>query len=215
MSTATATKSAPRTPTLTDVAAEADAAVTAADAAVEQARQAAADARGALAAAEAELVDALADGAARPQIEKIRERVDLARTEVDYAEVDVEAAEVRFSRSADTAAAAHRAIMREQYIAAQRDNADPDSRERQLRARITADTAELIRLVADRQDRDNRLAAEYASWPPEERAAMPVIGAPLQTYSHRGLGRWDVSVPAVEVAEAIKAAVAAAESGGH
>ena len=212
--TATATKSSPRTPTPAELAAEADAAVTAADAAAQAAHQATTDARAALAAAEAELLDAVADGAARPQIEKIRERVDLAKKEVGYADLDAEAAEVRYSRTADAAAAAHRALVRQEYAAAHAAYNDPNNREEVLLDQLQSVVAELCRLIDKRQTQHDRLAREYASFPDAER--FPVRpGRQITTYGHRGQGRWELDVPNAEVAEAIKAGVIAAKSGGN
>ena len=211
--TATATKSSPRTLTPAELAAEADAAVTAADAAAEQARQAAAGGLAALAAVEAELVDALADGAARPTIEKIRERLDLAHREAEFAGIEAEAAEVRYSRAADAAAAAHRAVVAEQYRGAHAEYNSAECRETQLLDTLTATVAELCRLIDQRQIEHDRLAREYQSFPPAER--FPVQpGRQITTYGHRGQGRWEIEVPLAEVAEAIKAGVAAAESAG-
>ena len=214
MSTPTATKSTPRTLTPAELAAEADAAVTAADAAAQAAHQATTDARAALAAVEAELVNALADGAARPQIEKIRERRDLARQEADYADLDAEAAEVRYSRAADAAAAAHRALVAEEYRRAFAAFNDPANRETVLLDELQSVVAELCRLIDKRQTQHDRLAREYASFPDAER--FPVRpGRQITTYGHRGQGRWELDVPNAEVAEAIKAGVIAAKSGGN
>ena len=212
MSTATATKSAPA-PTAHEHQAQAEADLLAADAAAEQARTDAVAARQAIADAEADIVAALADGPTRARIEQAQSKLAAARAEVEVAELAQHAADVRYSRAADLAAAAHVAVVRDEYLRAHAAHNDPESRENVLAARIAADVAELCELVDKRQAQHDHLAREYQSWPADERPhALP--GRRIETYSHRGLGRWEVAVPHAEVAEAIKAGVIAAESAG-
>ena len=204
---ATATKARPEPTTPADALAAAEESLTAADADMTTAAEAAATTRQAVAAAEAGLVDAIAEGAATGTLKAARDRLDTARRDAEWATIEQQAAEVRYSRQADATAAARRAVVRTEYLAAHAAY-NADNRETELLAQLTATVAELARIVPERQACHDRLAREVASWPVDERPLLP--GRPILTHGHIGLGRWEVDLPNAELAEAIKSGLAAA-----
>ena len=204
----TATKARPEPTTPADTLAAAEESLTAADADMAAAAEATATTRQAVAAAEAGLVDAIAEGAATGTLKAARDRLDTARRDAEWATIEQQAAEVRYSRQADATAAARRAVVRTEYLAAHAGYNAADNREALLLAQLTATVAELARIVPERQAHHDTLAREVASWPVDERPVLP--GRPILTHGHIGLGRWEVDLPNAELAEAIKSGLAAA-----
>ena len=210
---ATATKARPEPTTPTDALAAAEESLTAADADMTTAAEAAATTHRAVADAEAGLVDAIADGATTPTLKAARDRLDAARRDAEWAAIEQQAAEVRYSRQADAAAAARRAVVAEEYATAHRDYNTEGNREAVLLTQLTQAIAELARIIPERQARHDRLATEVGSWPTNERPVLP--GKPITTHGHRGLGVWTVELPLGELADAIKAGIAAATAPGR
>ena len=205
---ATATKARPEPTTPADNLTAAEESLTAADADMTSAAEAAATTRRAVADAEAALVDAIAEGATTPTLKAARDRLDTARRDAEWADIEQQAAEVRYSRQADAAAAARRAVVRTEYLSEHAAYNDEGNREAVLLAQLTATVAELCRIVPERQAHHDTLAREVASWPVDERPVLP--GRPILTHGHIGRGRWEVDLPNAELAEAIKSGVAAA-----
>lgn len=205
---ATATKARPEPTTPAAALAAAEENLTAADAAMAQAVETVATARQAVTDAEGNMLTAVADGAPTAALKHARDRLDTARRDAEWAEIEQQAAEVRYSRLADAAAAARRAVVRTEYLAAHAAYNAADNREAVLLAQLTAAVAELARIVPERQAHHDTLAREVASWPVDERPVLP--GRPILTHGHVGLGRWEVDLPNPELAEAIKSGVAAA-----
>lgn len=188
-----------------------------ADEALTAARQNLVRTEEAMKAAEASAVETMASAAlgdgdsdhSREQVKRARQAVDEARSEAYWASLHLHAMEVAHSRAAEAEAKAQRAVTAEEYLAAHREYNDPKNRENRLISQLTDTVAELITLINDRQQLHHRLAQEYATFPSDERLDG-LSGKPITTYGHAGQGIFDVRLPVLEVAEAIKSGVAAA-----
>ena len=210
---ATATKARPEPTTPAAALAAAEESLTAADADMNTAAEAAATTHRAVADAEAGLVDAIAEGATTPTLKAARDRLDTARRDAEWAAIERQAAEVRYSRQADATAAARRAVVRDEYLAAHAAYNAEGNREAVLLMELTATIAELARIIPHRQARHDSLAREVASWPAAERPVLP--DKPITTYGSRGLGVWTITVPLGELADAIREGIAAATAPGR
>ena len=183
-----------------EAVAVAQSATDAAIAATAAADEGVAAAEQALAAAEAAVIDTLAEvaitsdsGGARSRISKARADVEKARDDVEVAHLMRQAADVAYSRAADDAARAQRAITAEAYLEALRRHNDPNSRVNKLQAELPGLIAEFLELIEARDEQHSRLAQEFQAFPADERANIEIPAG--QHLAGRGqTGTWPVYV---------------------
>ena len=183
------------------VTTEAGAAVTAAAEQIEAAARAVAD-------AEAAVVEVLANPREQDALDQARAAVEKARRDREWSVLQHAAAEVAYYRASDAEVEARRGVTAEEYIKAHKEFNNPESRESILLQRVRADVAELIPLIAARQEHHDQLARDVASWPVEERQRIQAPGRQIVTHPGRGLGTWTVQVPNLDLSEALTAALA-------
>ena len=147
-----------------------------------------------------------------PAVQQAREAVEKPRKDHEWAILRHQAAEAAHRRASDAEAQVVRALVADEYVRAHRDYNDPESREAILLNRIREDVVEVIGLIECRMETHDRLARDVATWPAEERQQLIQVGAgkPITTHGQQGFGSWSVQVPAMDVAEVLTDAIAAA-----
>jgi multidrug efflux pump subunit AcrA (membrane-fusion protein) len=162
--------------------------------------------------AAAEAIAAAATGEGdRATADAARERVEKMRRDFAWAEVELQAAETAMSRAADGAARAHRGVVAEEYLSAHKTHNDTKTRMNVLLAQLPDLLAELVPLVATRDELHRRLDQELRHFPHDERPAIPT-GQPLTAPDAGATPLVMVQVPRGAIASAIEAGLAAA---GH
>jgi hypothetical protein len=200
-------------PTTTPTAAQALTAATEAASAAAAAEVAAGDDVTAAEQAVIDLEASLVGGSlvTRQQLDQARAKIEQARSDVEWRKLQHHAALAAHSRASDAAAAAHRAVVREEYLAAHAAHNDPSSRENVLLAQLTDTVTELVQLIDDRQEQHDRLAHEFTSFPADEKFRPPA-GRPITTHGTRGYGVWTLPIPNQEVSDAIDTGLKAAKA---
>jgi hypothetical protein len=146
-------------------------ALNAAEAAVPRAEQDLAD-------AEHHVADVLAAaindgaGASRSEIGKARTAVEKCRSDVEWAGLQAKAAETAYQRAIDAELAARQAVITGEYRAEAERWADPDKRETVALKQLTELVAELIELIADREQLHARLIQEVAHFPEDKKLEL-------------------------------------------
>jgi hypothetical protein len=138
-----------------------------------------------------------------------RERVEKLRRDFEWAQVELQAAEQAMSRAAEDAARANRAVVAQEYLSAHKTHNDPKTRINQLLEQLPALLAELVPLVAARDELHRRLVQELQHFPLDERPTIPP-GQPLTAPDSNGAPNTMVQVPRGAIAEAIDTGIAAA-----
>jgi len=124
--------------------------------------------------------------AAKERFVRARQAVKDREDELDDALFELQAVEVGDQQAHDAEQVARRRVIIEEVVKADAEFNDPESRENVLLGQITDGIAELIPLINDRKDRQERLASEWAlslihismHWAPfhiESRAAIKRI----------------------------------------
>jgi hypothetical protein len=210
------------TTTAHDALAAAAKATAAADAAMTTARENVTSSTQKLTDLEAALV--AGDATSKADFAKARSAIEQARADVEWSQLQHQAAEAAHSRAADEEASAHRAVTADEYLEEWLSYNDPKRREHVLLAQLQAIVAELIPAIDARQQLHDRLAHEFDSFPPDEKLELQKRLSheaqsrdsetplrPIITHGQRAYGRWTVTdVPKAEIAEAVKAGIAAA-----
>ncbi len=212
MTTKTASSSAP--PTAAEKAyAAATAATAAAGAALGPANDKLTAAKQALADAQDEALRAITEksadaAAAKERFVRARQAVKDREDELDDALFELQAVEVGDQQAHDAEQVARRRVIIEEVVKADAEFNDPESRENVLLGQITDGIAELIPLINDRKDRQERLASEWAHIPVEERPQIK--GGPRVSISTRWVTD-HVANLTTEVLAAIRAGTEEAE----
>ena len=129
-----------------------------------------------------------------------RRAVEKARRDREWSVLQHAAAEVAYYRASDAEAEARRAVTAEEYIKAHKEFQQPPNRGKVFCCNVSrADVAELIPLIAARQEHHDQLARDVASWPVEERQRIQAPGRQIVTHPGRGLGTWTVQVPNLDL----------------
>jgi hypothetical protein len=198
-------------PSALEALAAAEATYKATQDAVDAARAAAS--RQALTDAETEAAEAIAAAVTgegdRATANAARERVEKLRRDFEWAAVELQAAEQAMSSTADVAARAHRGVLAEEYLAAHKTHNDPKTRLNQLLAQLPGLLAELVPLLAARDQLHRRLGQELWHFPHGERPTIPA-GQPLTAPDAGATPTVMVQVPRGAIADAIEAGIAAA-----
>jgi hypothetical protein len=145
----------------------------------------------------------------RATADAARERVERLRRDHEWAAVELSAAERAMSRAADGAARAHRGVIAEEYLSAHKTHNDKVTRVNQLLAQLPELLAELVPLVAARNQLHRRLAQELSHFPLDERPAIPA-GQPLTAPDAGATPTVMVQVPRGAIADAVEAGLAPA-----
>ena len=171
--------------------------------------------RQALDAAETAAAQAIADAISgtgdRATADAARERVEKLRRDHEWSAVELAAAERATGRAYDDVVRARRGVVAEQYIAAHAAHNDKSTRVNQILAQLPDLIAEVIPLVAARNELHRRLGQELSAMPHEERPALPP-GQPLTAPEESYVPNIVVEVPRGAVATAIEAGVAQARA---
>jgi hypothetical protein len=134
-------------------------------------------AKQALADAQEEALKAITEKSADPvagkeRFQQARKAVSDREDDVDWAIFEIQAFEVAERQANDAEQVAHRAVIIEQCQAASRDYNDPASRENILLSLFKDTVAELIPIIADREELHLRLSNELGNPSPEERTQL-------------------------------------------
>jgi hypothetical protein len=169
--------------------------------------------RQALDAAETAAAQAIADAISgtgdRATADAARERVEKLRRDHEWSAVELAAAEQAMGRAYDEMVRARRGVVAQDYLAAHAAHNNAKSRVNVLLAQLPALIAELIPLVAARNELHRRLGQEFFHMPHEERPTIPQ-GQGLTAPPADAMPLVMVQVPRGAVADAIEAGVAKA-----
>ena len=169
--------------------------------------------RQALDAAETAAAQAIADAVTgtgdRATVDAARERVEKLRRDHEWAAVELAAAERATGRAYDDVVRARRGVIAEEYLAAHKVHNDPKTRVNVLLAQLPDLIAELIPLVAARNELHRRLGQELHHMPYDEWPKLPA-GEPLTAPDVNATPNMMVEVPRGAVAAAIEAGIAKA-----
>jgi len=153
--------------------------------------------------------DAISGTGDRATADAARERVEKLRRDHEWAQVELQAAETAMSRAYDEIVRARRGVVADEIKAAHAAHNDKSTRLNQILAQLPDLIAEVIPLVAARNQLHRRLGQELSQMPHEERPALPP-GQPLTAPEESYVPNIVVEVPRGAVATAIEAGVAQA-----
>jgi hypothetical protein len=176
----------------------ATAATTEASAALGPANDKLGAARKALADAQDEALRAITEksadpAAAKERLQKARQAIKDREDDLDWALLELQSFEVADQQAHDAEQVARRAVIIERIQVASREYNDPASRENVLLGLLKDTLAELIPIIADREELHRRLTNELPYLSPQEKAQL--AGTTLQTGRPVEYARPTLTVP--------------------